>query len=226
MLLAMEKTRKQSKKTVRQAPEVIIKAAYQEHLLIEGRRPASVYKFCQDIGIPEDQFYSFYGSFDSVEKSIWNGYIQKTITRLQSDDAFAEFSAREKILSLYFTLLEELRANRSFVLLQLSTVKRLESTPLFLKDFRKSFEDLIIVILERGKESGEIATRPLLDERYPGLFWFHFGFILMFWKNDDSKEFEKTDAAIEKSVNLAFDLISKGAVDSALDFGKFLYQNR
>jgi hypothetical protein len=224
--MAMEKTRKQSKKTARQAPEVIIKAAYQNYLLIEGKRPASVYKFCQDIGISENEFYSFYGSFDSVEKNIWNNLIQKTIARLQSDDAFSEFSAREKILSLYFTLLEELRANRSFVLLQLSTVNRFESTPVFLKDFRKSFEDLMIVILERGKQSGEIAVRPLLDEKYPRLFWFHFGFILMFWKNDDSREFEKTDAAIEKSVNLAFDLISKGAVDTALDFGKFLYQNR
>jgi hypothetical protein len=37
--------------------------------------------------------------------------------------------------------------------------------------------------------------------------------------------FEKTDAAIEKSVNLAFDLIGKGILDNALDFGKFLYQN-
>jgi hypothetical protein len=52
------------------------------------------------------------------------------------------------------------------------------------------------------------------------------GFILLFWKEDDSAGFEKTDAAVEKSVNLAFDLIGKGAVDSAIDFAKFLYQNK
>ena len=53
----------------------------------------------------------------------------------------------------------------------------------------------------------------------------HLLFILKFWSNDESPNFEKTDAAIEKSVTLAFDLIGKGILDNALDFGKFLYQN-
>ena len=39
------------------------------------------------------------------------------------------------------------------------------------------------------------------------------------------QEFEKTDEAVEKVVNLSFDLIGKGAVDSMLDFAKFMYQN-
>jgi hypothetical protein len=51
-------------------------------------------------------------------------------------------------------------------------------------------------------------------------------FLLIFWKDDTSAGFEKTDAAIEKSVNLAFDLIGKGAVDSIFDFAKFLYQTK
>jgi hypothetical protein len=33
-----------------------------------------------------------------------------------------------------------------------------------------------------------------------------------------------TDAAIEKSVNLAFKLISDNALDSMIDFGKFIFQ--
>jgi hypothetical protein len=51
-------------------------------------------------------------------------------------------------------------------------------------------------------------------------------FLLMFWRDDNSPAFEQTDAAIEKSVNLAFDLIGKGAIDSMLDFAKFLYQSK
>jgi hypothetical protein len=56
------------------------------------------------------------------------------------------------------------------------------------------------------------------------MFWIQIGFLLMFWKADNSRAFEQTDAAIEKSVNLAFDLIGKGAVDTAFDFAKFLFQ--
>ena len=51
-------------------------------------------------------------------------------------------------------------------------------------------------------------------------------FLLLFWRDDDSAGFEKTDAFVEKSVNLAFDLIGKGALDSAIDFAKFLYQSK
>jgi hypothetical protein len=222
----MERTRKPTKKNRPVASEAKIKAAYVTQLLTNGARPASVYKFCLDLGIREDEFYSFFGSFEGIEKSIWNGFIKVTINRLQSDESFGQFSAREKVLSLYFTLLEELRANRSFVLLQLNQVNRLELTPVFLRDFRKSYEEFVELILAQGKENGEVATRPLLDDQYPQLFWLHMGFILTFWCKDDSAGFEKTDAAIEKSVNLAFDLVGKGAVDSALDFGKFLYQNK
>ena len=97
--------------------------------------------------------------------------------------------------------------------------------PSYLTSFKTSFESFFSSILDAGKGVGEVANRPILDKRYPQLFWLHMGFILLFWRDDNSAGFENTDAAIEKSVNLAFDLIGKGAVDTAIDFAKFLYQN-
>ena len=70
------------------------------------------------------------------------------------------------------------------------------------------------------------AARPKIDETYPKIFWLHLVILLQYWKNDDSEGFENTDAFVEKSVNLAFDLISKGALDTAIDFIKFLYQTK
>ncbi len=139
---------------------------------------------------------------------------------------FKGFSAREKILAFYFTLLEELKSNRSYVLFQLEHSRKFELVPEYIKGFKAEFETFFDSVLNEGKGKGEVANRPILDKRYPQLFWLHLGFILLFWKQDSSAGFEKTDAAIEKSVNLAFDLIGKGAVDSAIDFAKFLYQNK
>ena len=34
-----------------------IQSAYIEYLLTNGKRPVSVYKFCLDLGIKEDEFY-------------------------------------------------------------------------------------------------------------------------------------------------------------------------
>lgn len=222
----METTKKTIKKPGSKSSVKNIKSAYVEYILTHGKQPPSVFKFCLDLGIKEDEFYTHYGSFEGLEKHIWKSFMDNTIARLDADETFATFSTREKILAFYYTLLEELKSNRSLVVAQIGQVKRLELTPGYLKDFKTSFESFFETILNEGKGSGEVAARPYLDKRYPQLFWLHLGFILLFWKDDDSAGFEKTDAAVEKSVNLAFDLIGKGAVDSAIDFGKFLYQTK
>lgn len=222
----METAKKTSRKTAGKASEVKIVPAYKHYLLTEGKAPASVYKFCLDLGIQENDFYSQFGSFEAIDNALWNAFIQKTVTRLQQDKAFGAFSVREKILAFYYTLFQELKADRSYVLFHLQPFKKIELTPSYLKDFKKSFETFFESILSEGSESGEVAQRPFITKSYPKLFWLHLGFILLFWKEDTSADFEKTDAAIEKSLTLAFDVIGKGALDSALDFAKFMYQSK
>lgn len=222
----METAKKTTRKSESKASEEKIKTAYVEAVLTSGSRPVSVYKFCLDLGIKEEEFYNIFGSFDGLENSIWKGFINKTISRLKADKAYLSFITREKILAFYYTLLEELKVNRSYVIFQLENSRKFELVPEYIKGFKAAFEDHFEAVLNVARGSGEVATRPVIDKRYPQLFWLHLGFILLFWKQDNSAGFENTDAAIEKSVNLAFDLIGKGAVDSAIDFAKFLYQNK
>ena len=222
----MEKTKKSTRKPSNKSAHDSIKNSYIEYLLTEGKRPASVFKYCLDLEIKEDDFYNHFGSFEGLEKYIWKGFIDKTIARLNADEAFGAFSVREKILAFYYTLLEELKSNRSFVVFQLTHSQKPEFVPEYIKSFKATFESFFESLVNEGKATGEIANRPLLDKRYPTLFWLHMGFLLLFWKEDESPGFEKTDAAVEKSVNLAFDLIGKGAVDSFIDFAKFLYQTK
>jgi hypothetical protein len=221
----MEKTARSTRKSSRKSVDDGINKAYITYLLTNGKRPPSVFKFCLDNGIKEDAFYNVAGSFDALEAVIWRGFLDKTVAALTADKEYQSFKIRERILAFYFALLEELKANRSFVLLTLDGRHRLEQVPVVLKAFKKSFEGYIESILKEGKASGEIASRPYLDKSYPQLFWLHMAFILFYWIKDSSAGFEHTDAAVEKSVNLAFDLIGKGAVDSAIDFARFIYQS-
>lgn len=220
----MKTARKTSKKPTPRSTGVDVTKAYIDYLLDHGRRPASVFRFCKDLGISEDVFYSVAGSFEGLEERIWTGFISSVVSRLNNEQEFSLFTTRDKVLTFYYALFEELKQNRSFVLLQAGDLHKPTFVPVFLKGFKAVFEQFLESILSEGQGNGEIATRPYLDKRYPRLFWLHLGFILTFWRNDNSADFEKTDVAIEKSVNLAFDLIGKGAVDSAVDFGKFLYQ--
>lgn len=202
-----------------------IENAYRDALLSEGKSPSSVFTFCKHIGIKESEFYNFYASFQSIENTIWQRYIDNVKSRLTADRDYAGFTAREKILTFYYSLVESLKSDRSFVLFLLKTWKNPTIQPSYLKGFHASFEEWANRVIAEGKASGEIAKRPFVDERYHHLLWLHLLFVLQFWSHDDSADFAKTDAAIEKSVNLAFDLIGKGILDNALDFGKFLYQN-
>ena len=222
----MAKVKKQSKKSLAAKSPEQIKEAYINLVLEHERKPANVFKFCKTLGIGEDVFYQSFSSFKALEKAIWKGYASETIDRLKADGNYTKFTSREKILAFYFTLVEVLRANRSFVVLKISNWKPVTVAPSFLKKFKTEFEQWAEEVIEEGKATAEIARRPYLDKRYVSLLWLHLSFILKFWSHDDSTDFEKTDEAIEKSVNLAFDVIGKGLIDNAFEFGKFLYQQR
>ena len=56
--------------------------------------------------------------------------------------------------------------------------------------------------------------------------WIQLLFLMRFWIEDRSPGFEKTDIAIEKSVRSVFDLFDNTPLDSIVDFGKFLWEEK
>ena len=222
----MEATRKTTRKKTTTSTREKIVVAYKKSVLLTGNPPVSVFSFCLDNGIKEGDFYSSFGSFQGLERAIWKDLMDATISRLTHDKAFGGFSAREKVLALYYTLMEELMRDRSYAVFKLNAIGRLDIVPSFLRDFKESYKGFMVSIISEGQESGEIAKRPYLDNRYPQLFWIYLVQFLQYWKEDDSLSFEKTDAYVEKSVRLAFDLIGRGALDSAVDFARFMLQSR
>ena len=104
---------------VKEIPEMVesdIVTLYMEYVLEHERFPKSVYKFCKDIGIEETLFYQFFGSFESLQKSIWNQFFDLTINLSNKNENYAGFSNREKLLTFFYTMFELLTANRSYVL--------------------------------------------------------------------------------------------------------------
>ncbi|MFN7703390.1 MAG: TetR family transcriptional regulator C-terminal domain-containing protein [Chryseotalea sp.] len=219
----MEKVKKAKTKATG-STRTQIQEAYINFVLTEGKDPVSVYKFCVDNQWTEAEFYEHFSSIETIASSIWEDWLTTTITQLKADEQFSSFTVREKLLTFYFAFGEKLKLHRSYALL---TIKQNMGTPPRMATSNKAkkvFTNWLTEIIADGIVRDEIAKRPILDKRYPDLFWAHFLFFLQFWKKDDSKNFERTDVFTEKSVNLAFDLISKGAVDSAFDFAKFIFQ--
>lgn len=224
--MAETKTAPKAKKKKQLTPEQLM-AAYKEYTLSHGKPPVSIFLFTKEMGHMESEFYDHFGSFEALEKQIWRHYIQDVIEAVESDPAYAEYSGRERMLSFYFALFEYLKRDRSFIQQSLSLDKNNLSKGLAtFKPVREQFIEFVQGLVNEGFASGEIEQRPVISERYKDGLWFQFVFLVGFWLKDDSARFETTDAAIEKSVNLAFELMSSGPLDQLIDFTKFIWQNR
>lgn len=203
-----------------------VKSAYVDSTLTNGKRPETVYLFMKELKLSEADFYKYYSSFEALESSIWAGIFKITHETISSQEVYNSYSSREKILSFFFGLMETLKSNRSFVSFTFKQNKKIQfSTPYFLNDFKKMFENFAKEIIAEGINSGEIIDRKFISDKYSDALWLQLIFVINFWIDDHSKDFERTDEAIEKGLNVTFDLMATSPLDSMIEYGKFLFRN-
>lgn len=220
-------TSKTSAKSTGKDTAGILKDKYKEYLLTEGKVPGSVFLFTKELGMKEAEFYQYFGSFEGIESVIWQEFMEETLAALSNEKLYAEYSSREKLLAFFYTLIERLKKDRSYVKHTVENrVKKPEILPSFLRKFREGFVDYVQALIKEGYEKGEIVKRPVISKGYKDGLWVQLMFVIGFWLRDDSANFQNTDAAIEKSVNLAFDFMGEGPLEKMIDFARFLYQNR
>ena len=202
-----------------------IKRAYIDYVLTQGEEPKSVYIFAKKNKMTETEFYTHFGSFKALEQNIWAGIAEKTLTEIKGQEVWAQYSAREKALSFFYAFFELLKQQRSFAVYCINKQPKGITTPVVFAELRTVFETFCTEILNEGLESGELSDRKFFSKRYKDALWVQFGFILHFWINDSSAGFEKTDEAIEKGINVTFDLFQRSPIDNLFEYGKFLAKN-
>lgn len=207
------------------ATEKRIQDAYIDYVLTNNEPPKSVYDFAKKLKITEAEFYKLYSSFNGIEKSIWLNLTLQAITEVKSQEVWPQYSSREKMLSFFYAYIELLKGHRSFIIYSLNQHKGKLSTPEVLSETKPVFESFAEDIINEGLDSGELADRKFLSKRYKDALWLQFAFIINFWKGDDSTGFEKTDEAIEKGINVSFDLFRRSSLDNLFEYGKFLSRN-
>ncbi len=202
------------------------KNAFVLYLIRNGERPVTVFKFCEELEVDESVFYEYYNSFRSVEKEVWLTFYEEVKQALDRDSEYSSYSTHEKYLSFLYTLIEVYKQNRSYVVLRYAEVDRRSLRPWFMDSFREEFAIWVKEILDEGFESNEIVSRPLISSKYYEALWVQLLYVTRVWTIDESEDFQVTDAAIEKSSALLFELMKSGPVDLLIDFVKFAYQNK
>ena len=221
----MEAAKKKTSKTELIDDNAII-SMYMDYVLEKNEEPKNVYSFCKEHKIEETDFYKFFGSIDALKQDIWVKFFENAEASITKEADFESYSDKNKLLTLYFTLFEILTLNRSFVLFSLKENKEGLKNLKSLKQFRNQFKDFIVTIIDSDtsvtNDRISKVTKPVFSEGA----WIQFLFLLKFWMDDTSKEFEKTDVLIEKSVNTVVDILNTKPLESLFDLGKFLWKEK
>lgn len=199
---------------------------YMNHVLENEHEPKTVYKFCKENNITESEFYSFYGSFEGLKKGIWERFFDYTMEVMQKSKEYSSFSNREKMLTLYYTFFEMLTANRSYVLFILKNDDSMLKNAEQLKGLRRRVKDYTAELIREGNEEKQARLLKRSETIFSEAAWVQLMFLMKFWMEDNSPQFESTDVAIEKSVNTVFDLFENTPLERVLDLGKFLWKEK
>ena len=201
-------------------------SSYMDYVLEEEMIPKSVYKFAKENKSTEEEFYQYFGSLEAIQKEIWNQFYVKSIQLMAVSPEVDSFSSRDKMLTFFYTFFEMLTANRSYVLFMLnrneSTLKNLEQ----LKGLRKNIKDFSKGLIADDNAEKNIKLLQKNKTVFSEGAWLQTMFLLKFWMDDNSPQFEKTDVAIEKSVNTILDVFDNTPLEGILDFGKFLFKEK
>lgn len=206
-------------------PQEII-SSFMDQSLSNGKAPKSIYKFSKEMNIEESEFYKFFSSFEQIEAEIFSLFVKNTIELLNKNEEFSEFHSKDKLLSFYFTLFENLTANRSYVLFalneqdsKLKSLKKLHSMKTAFLGFINSLE---IEKIDLKQE----RLQKIQNKGFEEGFWIQLLLVLKYWMNDTSPSFEKTDIFIEKSLHASFEIMNTAPVKSFIDLGKFLLKEK
>jgi len=198
--------------------------AYSTHILTYGERPASVQAFARANGLDVSAILAEFSSFEAIENHIFYTLFEEVITQLEMDEDYLQYDVGTKLLSVDYTWLEILSRNRSLVTFIDMKARTSVGIPAYLAAIKDSFLDLADRILDQGRETGEIADRWVVSRYYKNLIWGHAQFIFNYWLHDMSRSFERSDAAVEKSLRLVIELIRPNVFDAGVDLARFLLQ--
>ncbi len=227
-LLLMSATKKKAatKKVEKvKTPEItreFLENAYWEYVLEHGKKPASVYKLSKEIKINEKDFYGCFSSFQALVEYSWQQLVLETQQILDADADYQAYDSRGKLLAFFYTFFEKALGHRSRFL---SAFPRREKA-LFcpsLRGMKEAFDasakDLMAHVISEG---GSPIPAKITEESYRG-GWPVFLFLIDFWLNDTSENFQDTDSLIEKTVRFGHEVTHFSAVEAAFDLGKFLF---
>ena len=170
-----------AKKKVIEINKETIVAFYTDYVLLNGKKPQSVYDFSKNNGFEEVEFYKYYASFEALEEQFFTDMLQYTLELLSKTEDYEHYDAAQKLSCFYFTFFELATTNRSFVMHLLQHEKMPLKNLLKLKLLRKDFLRYVKTVLHTPyKIENQIITDIQNRVVHEGA-WLQFMSIIKYW---------------------------------------------
>lgn len=199
---------------------------YMDAVVVLGSKPESVETLAASHDFEVDEFYKHYENFEQLDRTIFRILMETSIATLAESADFVSFGKKDKLLSLYYTLFENLNLNRDFVLITINSYGISIDTISLFSDLKERFVDFMdslqLETLSLNIDTLETIQKKSINEGA----WVQLLLTIKFWMTDDSNECEKTDIFIEKSINTGVELLNTKSLNNIIDLGKFLYTEK
>jgi len=198
--------------------------SFTQYIQRAGKRPRSFTEFCEAQELKPEEARTHYRTLAALEKAVWLHWFEETLSVLANSEEYKDYSARERLLSFYYTWMDTVKPFSDYMKTAPTLPKLFSGVDWFLADMQRAFLKYAKELVQLAASNEEIMKRPIVQNYYDNALWQQFLFIMNYWLKDKSEEQTKTDEAIERAVNLILELAGRNQLDSILDFGKFLFK--
>ena len=191
----------------------------------KGFRSASMREIANRADVGDATIYNY---FSSKEKLLY-GYCeyvqQQVVEELKAIDDFHEYTLQEQLHQFIELQLQTWLPAREFLkevyeqtfVSPIAGYERMQTT-------RELFSSTVIELLDAAIEADEIPDQPY-RELLPRLAWDYMNAILAYWLQDDSDQFSNTTQVVDRSVEIAFQLLKGGLIGKSIDLVSFLFRS-
>ena len=191
-------------------------------LFIEEPAHFNRQRICECAGVAEEQFEALVGNKIRALGMFYPLAVEQYRRMIAYMDDYNDMTLAEKLATFLYIMLDILNEQRAFVAATFPELQRQ-------KNWRKSFEDALTRafrdILERDASVAMLQRQLLLNRFTYSLLVAEFFGLIDYWLADDSANYAKTMAYIDKLVNFFAELLAFSAFEKGVDLAKFVVQH-
>jgi len=191
----------------------------------KGFRSASMREIANRAEVGDATIYNY---FSSKEKLLYGycEYVQEqVIDELKGISDFHEYTLQEQLHQFVEVQLQTWLPAREFLK---EVFEQTFASPVAgyerIQPTRELFSKTVIELLDAAIEAGEIPDQPY-RELLPRLAWDYMNAVLAYWLQDDSDQFSNTTQVVDRSVEIAFQLLKGGLIGKSIDLVSFLFRS-